>query len=1033
MRALFFFVSFLALTLLSIGQQTLPTNNLLLGYQEFPTTITSHTADGSGNQYYTGIFRGQLKVNNQVLATGNGLEDIFWVKTNANGQVQRVKTFGSGNSENAYLNSLAMGNSNMLFGFNAMETVQLGAVSFIPYTYTSSAFGSALVCVDTAGSVQWVRRTSLQNFRIYFADNVYHVIGLLIPAFPGIRFEDNTVTDSIGRSGIVHLMVDQNGNFLSAKTITARRSGQNISLFNAGFFSDKRLFFHLRVDGDSSIYINNSQVTIPSTFSNYHLFLRTDTAYSYYKTKILNPLRHMIAGVGNQQLATTVGPGDSIYSIYNHESNIAAPYTIDGFPQLPQRNTLYIMDSTLTVRRMVYLSSSFAGSYPLNMFRRRIYFRHLLVQNGQLYLKGIYTGINESPINAIATKDTLLTILPGVTTTIDQNGPSKSFLAKINLNGLNGSIKWYGDHSEYENMGVAPAALRSGGSNRMAFLQTSDNVWNPWLADENLNIITGSMRKNADRPEMPQMIKFFNDGSRVVIGFARGKTALDSNSSFTSNAGRRDIFITRLRPNNQVVWYKRFHSTLTQAEVRGLEVKNNKVWFLVNYLGTQNDSNFIKVDSAVYNVRVNASLMANIDTAGNLTVFNLTNPVLRPVFLSHFSFFNNGDLVIGTDNNNIVYQNFPGGMGSHLFRLHPVSGTILDARKFLGFFSPAINSIQVDKNDHIYLAGSSYYPTSTKISLHNGSTIIDSLQVAGNTGLQQTIWKLQWNKLHWAKRFSNGGMVSSGKQFGDLLLMNSKPLLAISPYTTNTPLHWDGQLVHNGVSVPSTTFVSLDTNGNMLRNKTLANISANFNRMGNNESIYVSGYLRSAATVDTIQLNFAGGMVDGIGLVLDSNLVAKRSFRVASPYAENMADMDIYKDSLVALAYTSQTNPQVYLNRTMIDAGDYEEDAYVGTLVMKSNVVTGINTPLPRFTRISIAPNPVINHNVEIAAQVTEPLRSLMTIYHANGQLITNTSVLLTPGTTRYSILLPSNISKGVYRLIISNKKWTATQSFLVL
>ena len=73
MRALFISVGLLLLTSSAIAQQTLPTNNLLPGYQEFPTMITGHSADGSGSQYYAGIFRGQLKVNNKVLANVNGL------------------------------------------------------------------------------------------------------------------------------------------------------------------------------------------------------------------------------------------------------------------------------------------------------------------------------------------------------------------------------------------------------------------------------------------------------------------------------------------------------------------------------------------------------------------------------------------------------------------------------------------------------------------------------------------------------------------------------------------------------------------------------------------------------------------------------------------------------------------------------------------------------------------------------------------------------------------------------------------------
>ena len=1027
MRTFLLLTASLLLYFFAATQQTQPTNNLLLGYQEFPTTITSHTANGSGSQYYTGHFRGQLKVNNQVLTTGNGLEDIFWVKTDSNGNVTKFKTYGSANTENSYVNSLAMGTSNMLFGFSSFETLQLDNLTFVPYTYTNSSFASGLVCADTTGTVLWVRKTNLQNFRISFSNNIYHVFGTVSYAFPAIKVDDVTVLDSIGRSGFVHLMLDESGNLLGAKSITARKIGQGITLLNTGSFSDKSLFLQFRVDGDSAFYINQTPVSLPPTFWNYQTLMKVDTSYHNYRLKILNPQRHAISGLGNMMFPSTVA-ADSVYVVFNCESN-ATPYFIDGVAQLQLRNNLYVFDSTLALRRQTFLGNSLVGSYPTNIYKRRIYFRHMLYQNGSLFLNGVYTGINESPLNAIPVKDTIISILPGIAVTVNQNGPSKSFMAKCNLNGLGGALQWYGDHSEYENINVTPAYLHPAGVNRLAFHQTVDNVWNPWIVDENLNIVAGSMRKNADGPEIPQMVKYFSDGSRLVLGYARGKTALDSNSNFLSNGARRDVFLVRLRANNQVAWFKRIHSTLNNSDIRSLEIRNGKAYFLVNYLGSQNDSNYIRVENNVYNVRVNASLLASVDTAGNINVLNLTNSLLRPVFLMNVGFFSNGDLAVATDVNPVAYLSFPNTFNPQIFRLNPNTGVILEGRKLMGS-GLNLYTVQIDKNDQLYISGSSYSSSIYTLYLHNGSSIIDSLKVVNNTQPQATLLKMGWNRLQWLKRFSGNAMI---KQNGDLVLLNDKPVMGIVSSAIAQPMYWDGQTVHNGFTAQSFSLVALNSDGAITHKKTLVNAIANYMRTGNSNQLYLSGILRSSMQIDTIQLGYAGGMVDALGLVLDSNLTAKKSFRVASPYSESMTDLDIYQDTIATLAYTAQTTAQVYFNRTAISASDYEEDAYIGTIVTRNNIVTGLNNPLPVLHAVSISPNPLTDNVLRIVTTVPEPLLSTCTVYQSNGQYVTSAVLQFTPGLNRYTIALPATVGKGVYHVVISNKRWTITRAFVVL
>ncbi len=1013
-----------------VGQQTIAADNMLLGYQEFPTSIQGHTADNSGNQYYTGVFRGQLTVNKQVLATGNGLEDIFWVKTNAAGQVLQHKTFGSANTEGGYINNLAMGSNNqMLFGLYTMQNLTLGATTLIPYPSPSgNSFTAGLVCMDTAGTVLWSKRTNLQNFKIYYSNNIYHVFGSVVSFMPTPKYGDATILDSIGKPAIVHLMIDGSGNLLGAKTILVNKLNHGVALYNVAFFSDNSLLLQLRIDGDTSYQLNKTVMPLPLQLSTYHLLVRTDTSYTAVKTKILNPLRHSIAGAGNQFFSTCVGPGDSVYTIFNFE-NTATPFSLDGFSQTPLKNTLYAMDGSLTVRRQVFLNNSNAGTVP-SILRRRIFFRHMAYKNGFLFMNGYFTGSNESPINAIPTKDTTVTILPGLPVTFDLNGASKSFMAKCDLAGNSGAVNWYGSHSPYENANVTPAFLHNAGPQSLAFVQLNDNVWNPWTIEENLKVVTGSMRKGTDMSEVPCRIQYFADGSRVIIGYARGKTALDTSSTFITHNARRDIFLVRLRANNEVVWYKRFHSTLYSCDIRGFEVKNGRVFFLANYLGSQNDSNYIKVGNDLYNVRVNASLMASIDTAGNLRVHNLSNPMLRTVFLMNFSFFTNGDLALATDVNPIAYKSFPTTFGPQIFRLDVATGSIIDGRKLFGASTMSIYSVRVNGNDQLYLSGASNHTVTTKIYLHNGVATADSLQVPATTQLQQTVLKTGWNGFHWLKRFSGNAQLS---QNGDIALVNGTPVLGIYSNTSPQPLLWDGQTVHSGFGVQSFSVLKLNDDGSIAQKKSILNVVPGYMREGKNSQLHLSFGLRAATNIDTIQVGFGGGGIDGLAVVIDSNLVAKKSFRVSSSFSEIMYDMDIFQDSIIALTYSAQTNPQLYMARTSVASGDYEEDAFVGTFTTRNSITTSINTPLPTANHIAITPNPVTNKNLQFSIAVTQPVRSVFSIYQSGGKFLKSQVIELSPSTRYYNIALPDATARGVYFVTVSNFKFTTTRTFIVL
>ena len=1010
----------------SVGsaQQNLPSNNLLLGYQRFPTIITGHAADSDGNQYYVGSFKGELTINDKAIATGHGLDDIFWVKTNANGDIARYKIFGSAGLDMTMTDCLAMdGDSHMLFGGRLQEQVSFGAVTLTPYPVSlGQPYTGCIVYVDTSGTVGWARKINLPNFRIFYADDVFHVLTTVNHVSPAIKVDETVVLDSTGLPGLVDLMFDKTGKVLGAKTIYSRRIGQSISSFTVNRFSDKKLLIGINCLGDSSLFVNKNPVVLPNILGNYYVLLKTDTSFNNVKARVLNPQRHPLVGYNVFPLPVTVSSNDSIYTVLTYESFTPA-YNIDGFFQLPQRNMLYVFDSSLVARRQVQLGNTFAGSYPANNLRRRIFFRNILYKNGELFFNGQFTGINESPMNVIPKKDTTVTILPGINITVDQNGPSRSFVAKTDLPVLNSTFQWYGDHQEYENMLVMPAFFHNAGTNRIAFIQMQDNVWNPWLLNDSLKILSGAMRKSTDMPEVTQMIKYFDDGSRVVIGYARGKTALDSTENFITNGGRRDVFLVRLRSNNQVAWYKRLHSTLSNADIRDMEIKDGKAWFLVNYMNPQNDSNFIKVGTGVYDVKLQASLFANIDTAGNINVLNLTEPTIKYASLLHFGFFSNGDVALMTNSANIPYKSFPTNFGINLFRLRSTTGQLLEGRKLYNSFGA--NNMVIDKNDQLYISGPTFNSSPFTIFMHDGTMVIDSLRLTSYSAPQMSLLKLAWNGFKWQKRSSVGSSLRA-----ELFLINNKPVVQLGA-AFNTGISWEGQSIHNGYPYPTLSVVMLDTNGNITRNKVLPGFLYNFGRNGDKGQLYLSGGITQPVKLDTIQLNHSGNN-DGLGLVLDSNLKVQRSFRIASPFSEVLCDMDIREDSLIALAYTAQTNPQVYNNRMMIDAGDYEEDAYVGTITSRTNIVTAINNPLPLFNDLTVSPNPISGSNLTISANVTQSLNSICRIYQNNGQFVSTKTMYLTPGTKQYTVLLPSSISKGVYYVVISNKKWTTTRSFII-
>lgn len=178
-------------------------NNFQVGYSEFPATILGHASDAQGNMYYTGNFKGALLVNGTTLAQGQGLEDIFWVKTSPSGQVIKYKTFSSPNSDFTLSDGLTMGSNNQLYCISwSLGDVRYSDSLTLAYQYPSGAkFMNTLCRIDTAGNVKWVRRTDINLLKVFSVQNLVHVIGKISRTSGPIRVEDSTILDTVGKPG----------------------------------------------------------------------------------------------------------------------------------------------------------------------------------------------------------------------------------------------------------------------------------------------------------------------------------------------------------------------------------------------------------------------------------------------------------------------------------------------------------------------------------------------------------------------------------------------------------------------------------------------------------------------------------------------------------------------------------------------------------------------------------------------------------------------------------------------------------------
>lgn len=927
-------------------------DNIKIGYQEFPTTVTGHAADDAGNMYYSGQFKGELKVNDQVVKTGAGAEDIFFVKTDAAGKTIYSKSFGSKSPDYAIRDGLSFFDNNLYLGTQITDAVTFQSFSVQPYSNTIENMQTGcIVKLDTSGNVKWVNKTSLVIRKVYTANNIIHAIGSIFTG--AIMVNDKILNNSLSSGSIVHLMFDTAGNLLNYKTITLRNTSISSEYFPKYLASYRNgdLCLLLNISTDSSFRFGNKIIPLPTTQSSYYVLIKTDTSYSKVIYKVLNPLAQAFDNPNGPAFTMHLSKEDSIYMIFSTHNN-SKDLEYDSLKiAVNRKNVLVVFDPSLKAKRAINLGNPNIG----NDGRRALNFKTINTIGNTLLITGTYVGTNQLPVNNIPNNDSTISILPNLNTTIDLNGPTKNFIAKTTLDLTNSSLTWA--ESDYSSDGLPFYNFSHTVSDSLlVFALSQDNVWKPKKFNVNTNVISGSVKRNVDGADDVRFVNYFTDGSRIIMGRATGRTALDNLAdSISYSDNKSDIYFARITLKGEVKWYRRLNTTYAGANPFKLTIKNDKAYFLINYNSPINESNNLVIDNKVYNAtnQNQLSLLADIDSSGNINVINLENETVNKTNITAFTTCSNGDIVLLTERTNFAASpSFPDNNGFYLFRINPETKAVIVQRKFTDdpyseSFRPV--NIDVDNDDIIYLSAYLKYSSNSDIkqsflSMHDGKKVIDSIQIE-NTG-RFAIFKMSWDKFKWYKKsdglsFEVSPFIPSTFVINNNVIFIGHPSIYNIDDTASGNFYWDNKLIVPDMNKSETYLFRMNSSGVIEEYKSIANFGFNYAKKKANESIIISGFNLKPTTIDTISVGFQGGY-DALSFIIDSSFKATKTYRLATSYYESMLDVDIFQDSIVSFAYMAQTTPSLYANRPVVLASDYDANAFLGSTVIAQEVVLPI-------------------------------------------------------------------------------------------
>lgn len=881
---------------ISVHGRSQQLNNALIGFQEPEARIFAHTVDPQGNFYYLGNFKGELVIKGQVKAVGNGGQDMFLAKTDNDGNLLWVKAYGDAGDDlvGGPGKQLVYHNDRIYFMMYVSYSASVGGLNAIPYA--ENYLTSFLIQADSNGNLNWIKRNNLLNINGILANRgSIYIVNLFYGSSP-IYYEDTQIvepTTSLFKDVIIK--VDTTGNYITAHFVYSEPVPDGFALFP--FFKN------------TEILNPNSFISILQTFENKIIFgattipvcdaidynfrsviVKYDSSFNVTHYKVLNPSGETISsipGFDEHPFPNYLGE-DHIDLILNSPGN-SGNFKLDDTPiDIYGKNVWITLDQDLKLVKHVNLGNHSVNSY------NRINFESLQKCGDKFMINGSFFGQNEAYDSTIHGRETITIPLfsDQIARPFNLRGPSSQFIISCNADLSAAKFLNKGSLELYE----LPRLNYKNTASTSRMLSTAygdDNIWNPWIIDTGLNVLSGNMQQNADQPDGSSFVRFLKDGSKYLVVSAKGKTSLDtSTANIRNNSGRTDILISRLDTNNNVIWYKRIQSTWRTNQAVKVVVKNDTLYLGINCIGGGNGTlNFLKIDSITYTFTFQTKALIKITREGKVSM-------LTPDFYyetNSFDVSDNQDLyvikkerILKYDRNLSLQDSMELSGIPEYFSGSNLSGTIL---------VNSDSSLTIDF-PFAFTEGSSKDIFFKINGVLSDQTIL--IKPSGGSGGPSTFYlgvvNIKNGKFRWAHVIGPYTIY-----FKQAALVNNRYTCAIS---FDQPCYFNEALI-----APSSGSLLLQLNkeGSSYKTKETTNWSwGGIQGLGNYRNyLFTTGSSFRSGTIDGLSYTNEGGG-DALGVLFDTTLTAIRLLKLSSAIDEKLNDIDIYNDTLLSFAYDAQ-------------------------------------------------------------------------------------------------------------------------------
>lgn len=907
---------------------------LSFGAGELPAFLRGSTRDSLGNYYHFGDFRGALVVNGDTILYGNGSTDLFLYKTDSLGNTLWVKNYGTAATETSV--SRVYIYKNELYGiFRVNDRTDINGFRI---ELVNNSMTTCLVKFDTSGNAKWVMPTNAGlSSEVYFYSNKVRLFGSISRVNGAVLVKDSIILSSTGFNNRFFIDVGLDGAINRVFNVFQNNN------FNTGFNMiatpnlDYNQFYLLVQTTNAGIQAGNNRLRVHETILPIPrpvnmMLIKTDTNFNVLHHRILNTNGGFQVWNMNQDRLSITERGDSITMLLNPGFGSFELGQDTAFSVV--NSLVAVFDTSLAYKGVVPLSGMANSNIrvPINYYR-------LFHHNGAKYYFGLFRGLNQvESKQPISPNIEQVTIFKGASLPFNLNGPSISFVVKETAPNQS-KVTVLGNHSLYEEDAIRMQGFETT-PDGILFCNPSDNRFNPWKIDNDIKVKSGAMLPRIANAPTITSVQYFEDGSRLVVGSGVMKSIFEDLGGQPFDTTRPAHFFSVVQPDNRA---KRFHRMFTSFSVVNLlkqVKKNNKVYLLYNFAGAKNqpNQNFISInnesiivpgDFSPFFVNAGYKVLFVIDESGNLTHHNLFDLNIGPA--RTFDVFDNGDLLVGSLNEPRSLQangiNFPTDEGFYLGRF-TLNRQLLSVIKVFNNVNPrpVLEDIQILPDDDAFIL--------TTGTVFINSNISQQVNIVFNNGsIGQFQLNNQYPEIITSRNYLGFVKVNFNRVFqsGTIgpVFYTPTPLQTFTPHgfyagLVNTagitePLRYNGNVV-SASNTPGRSFLLKFDQNLQLKHQITFNSVGSINNIQfiparvveKNGSIYVAGRQNQPLSFGAVSIPYLGE-TDGLVMKFDSLLNMTKYFALQSPNFEQITDVDVFNDSVLAFAASAVTPPRLLI------------------------------------------------------------------------------------------------------------------------